>query len=234
MSCRVAADNNHNPILTVLCTPVPSRSSWDGESGQIYVDSVLVWSQTFAAADGLQLCGAGNGGWHEDVHHFEATLDHSGSTVTIRATSTLNSAADDESFAIDNVWIRPRTIGFYDSFSAGADQWVTNDGAPAVDMTMTCGALGGILGGIQYGGTGVYFERTYDLLAMPHDTLRIDLDFIALDTWDGETGQVMLDGAEIWAWSGRTSGGHNECGRGTPELVQHISEEIDHTGRSLR
>ena len=44
---------------------------------------------------------------------------------------------------------------------------------------------------------------------MPHDTLRIDLDFIALDTWDGETGQVMLDGAEIWAWSGRTSGGHN-------------------------
>ena len=31
---------------------------------------------------------------------------------------------------------------------------------------------------------------------MPHDMLRIDLDFIALDTWDGETGQVLLDGAE--------------------------------------
>ena len=40
-----------------------------------------------------------------------------------------------------------------------------------LDMTMTCGALGGILGGIQFGGTGVYFERTYDLLAMPHDAL---------------------------------------------------------------
>ena len=49
---------------------------------------------------------------------------------------------------------------------------------------------------------------------------------------DGETAQVLLDGVEIWAWSGSTAGGHQECGRGSPELVQEISEDVDHTGHS--
>ena len=101
-----------------------------------------------------------------------------------------------------------------------------------MDMVMVCGGLGSILGGNQYGGQGVYFERTYDFLAMPHDMLRIDLDFIALDTWDGETATVTLDGEELWAWSGGTGGGPNQCGRGSPELVHHISVEIEHTGNT--
>ena len=41
---------------------------------------------------------------------------------------------------------------------------------------------------------------------------------------------VTLDGEELWAWSGGTGGGTNQCGRGSPELVHHISVEIEHTG----
>ena len=52
-----------------------------------------MWSQTFQAADGLQLCGSGSGGWHEDIYHFEQTISHSAATLLVRVTTTLDSGA---------------------------------------------------------------------------------------------------------------------------------------------
>ena len=57
------------------------------------MDTELLWSQTFQAADGLQLCGSGSGGWHEDIYHFEQTISHSAATLVVRVTTTLDSGA---------------------------------------------------------------------------------------------------------------------------------------------
>ena len=66
---------------------------------------------------------------------------------------------------------------------------------------------------------------------MPHDMLKLDLDFIALDTWDGEAATLTVDGIEVWSWTGRTEG-TNECGRGSPDMVIRISEEVEHTAET--
>ena len=80
----------------------------------------------------------------------------------------------EESFGIDNVRVTPILAGYFDRFDSGPDEWSMN-GAEAA--TTACGELGQILGGAGVAGQGAFFEKTFDLRAMPHDELHIALAF---------------------------------------------------------
>ena len=131
--------------------------SWDNEDANVYVlvgdeppvliegpegrsgpdpdadHGELVWSKTYGVGDGEQLCGAGNG-WNElsDTVTFEIT--GSSAYVTITVDTTLSSAASDEAWGLDNVLVLPQLLGYRDEFTGHAWNWVTNGGAPAMDM----------------------------------------------------------------------------------------------------
>ncbi len=85
--------------------------SWDGESGVVQVDGNNVWTKK------------GTGAWHPLFHDGDVCGDnaytddewgvafsgpHSGATVTVTVTSTLDQDAGDESFGVDNValWVK--------------------------------------------------------------------------------------------------------------------------------
>ncbi|MBM4365878.1 MAG: hypothetical protein FJ102_06650 [Deltaproteobacteria bacterium] len=84
------------------------------------------------------------------------------------------------------------TLIFSDDFDSGADSgWSTT-------TTTSCGAWGTILGG--YGvlaGTTVDIDAdTYDIA---HTEAWLELEYVALDSWDGETAYVRLDGTTVWS-----------------------------------
>ena len=120
-------------------------------------------------------------------------------------------------------------IGYADDFTHGSAGWTTN--AAETNLTYVCGGLGQILGGSNFAGRNTYLEKNLSFPLLRNGLYQIDLDFIAIDTWDGEVAQVFLDGVEIWSQSNiRTSGGQNECGGNHPERVIHVSATGTITG----
>ena len=84
------------------------------------------------------------------------------------------------------------TLVFSDDFSGGAySGWSTT-------TTYSCGAWGDMLGGygVIAGGTLDVDASTY---AIAHTEAWVTLDYIALDSWDGETAWVALDGTTMWS-----------------------------------
>ena len=88
---------------------------------------------------------------------------------------------------------------FKDDFNAGVEQAGIHTGR------YSCGVWGPILGGYDQIAGG---ELT-NLLSLPgvHTELRLDLLYMSLDSWDGETGYVQIDGnsvgampSTIWSW----------------------------------
>jgi len=80
--------------------------SWDGELGRVYVDGVLVFEQAFSYTQGTDQCG--NPGWYELAAPVTAQRAHTAASVALNVTSTLDQAASDEAFGIDNVRIMVR------------------------------------------------------------------------------------------------------------------------------
>jgi hypothetical protein len=84
------------------------------------------------------------------------------------------------------------TLVFGDDFEASVDPgW-------SLTSTYACGGWGTLLGGygIISGGS---FGITIDCLGIPHAEAWVELGYAALDSWDGETGYVYVDGTAIWA-----------------------------------
>ena len=160
-------------------------------------------------------------------------MDHDADTLTIRVETTLNEDPTNESFGIDNVRLLLQMLGYEDRFERSEDGWVDQTGAAA--QTSECGSFGTILGGYNIiSGGGSYLEKTYDLAAMEHDQLTISFDFVKIDSWDNEAGQLLVDGTEVWSqiYGGGSLGGVAECGSDTAgwvEIKDHISLTISHT-----
>jgi len=79
--------------------------SWDGESGRAFWNGNLIWSKSFYLG-GSNLCG---GSWGESngVTNtvYSGTFNHPGGSATILFDSTLNQAANDEWFGVNNITI---------------------------------------------------------------------------------------------------------------------------------
>jgi len=111
------------------------------------------------------------------------------------------------------------------SFSADADgntDWYSNSGTPVV----TCGGWTVIGGYNNYGG-GAWVARDFTLLGVPHTELRGDISFIKIDSWDGESAQLYLDGAYAWSRAMVYNEGSQVCGYGSDW------NEIEALGRGI-
>ena len=56
-----------------------------------------------------------------------------------------------------------------------------------------------MLGGYNVLGNGAYLEKKFDLSgAPPHGQVRVELDFIKIDSWDNEDAQGITFCNAIW------------------------------------
>lgn len=83
--------------------------SWDGENAEMKFDDTNVWTQSRLHTGGDQQCGVVNqGGWYEERLDAEFTADHTADALKVSFSSTLDQAANDESWGVDNVtvWVK--------------------------------------------------------------------------------------------------------------------------------
>ena len=80
--------------------------SWDGEAGRLFVNGQLAWQRHYTYS-GNNYCGGAFGDGGLFFPPVSVTVDHPGGDLTLRFDSTLDQAATDESWGINNVTIRP-------------------------------------------------------------------------------------------------------------------------------
>ena len=130
------------------------------------------WSQRFGG-QGSQVCGVGANGWNEE----RVTVKCQGAAVrgklAVRVWTSLNSAANDESFGIANVAVK--------KLKPDGDFNDPNDfeGWNCGKIT-TCGKFGNICGGFGIKGKGSDIKKTF---TVPAGTYSVKLDFIKIDSW---------------------------------------------------
>jgi len=119
-------------------------------------------------------------------------------------------------------------------------------GWSAVNTITSCGSFGNILGGYGALSTGSN-AKTYDLKGVAHQEAHLELDFVKIDSWDGETALVKFGDVELFkttfcfCMAGCQDGdppglcdGANVCGGSWPqERVEHVSGTVPHNGPSI-
>ncbi|HET8933269.1 MAG TPA: fibrinogen-like YCDxxxxGGGW domain-containing protein [Polyangiales bacterium] len=121
------------------------------------------------------------------------------------------------------------TIG-NDTFESGS---ATGWSSGSVDSSCPT-AFTKFLGGATQFAMGSSTQRVFDLMQMPHTEALISLDFIVLDSWDGEQAIVSVDSTELYNMSFSHGGGGDVCGAGFNDLgLQPVSSQLAHTGNSL-
>ena len=96
---------------------------------------------------------------------------------TVRVTTQLNSAANDESFGIDNVVLKKVE---FKTLTAKISNDKNFQGFNCVKIT-NCGSLDKICGGYNTKAKSHDIKKTYKNL--PAGTYQIPLDFIKIDSW---------------------------------------------------
>ena len=126
----------------------------------------------------------------------------------------------------------------FEDFESPTTGWSTTNTITA------CGTYGNILGGYCTISTATN-AKTYDLLAVPHTHVRLDVDYIKIDSWDSEYATVKLDGVQIYQQmfcfcsqgcqnQGWVCGGDAVCGGGWDE--EHklaVTGTVEHTQNSV-
>jgi hypothetical protein len=122
------------------------------------------------------------------------------------------------------------TMVAYDDFESGsAPGWSSG----SVDSSCSA-AFTQFLGGAQEFGLGAATERSYALRALPHMEARVVLDYLVLDSWDGESAVVEVDGVTVYNASFSHGGGPNQCGAGFGDLGrQHVASQRAHSADTL-
>ena len=145
----------------------------DNENAYVSLNGKQCWTRKFAG-QGSQVCGSGNGNWNEE----RVTVKCQGASVNgkmaVRVWTSLNSAANDESFGIDNVVVQKIFTSQTDKFE-GTDFHDWNCG-----KIQKCGSFGNICGGFGVKGKGSDIKKTFTL---PAGTYSVKLDFIKIDSW---------------------------------------------------
>lgn len=109
------------------------------------------------------------------------------------------------------------TVVYSEDFTSGdSSGWTRGLGGPAieVDSSSDCAeAYSNILGGPGRLGKDKNATQSFPLLGIPHTEATVELDYIFIDSWDGENGSVWVDGEEQWSFSfNYRSEDENRCG----------------------
>ena len=159
-------------MFLTSCAAVRLR---DNENAYVQVNGKTCWTKKVAGG-GKQLCGSKSNGWNEEKIAVKCTGEtNAKGELTLRVYTQLDSAANDESFGIDNVVLRK-------VWSQKADFEDTKDfeGFNCVKIT-TCGSLGKICGGYNTKAKSHDIKKTYT--SLPSGMYEISLDFIKIDSW---------------------------------------------------
>jgi YD repeat-containing protein len=131
-------------------------------------------------------------------YRIRVELDGTGSSVRLGFGSTSDQHIDDESWGIDNVrLIQPAIVDDFEN--GGSAGWYLN-GSPAPNHPQAVAAQFGVSRFVHgLGGTGgaEALAKTYTLNPAQNRT-SIDFDFLKLDSWDGESLQVFLNGGHAF------------------------------------
>ena len=163
--------------LVMMCCFLRCR---DNEHAYVSVNGETCWAKTdIFATNGVQQCG---GFFKEErfpVTGCYITLPEGSTALTVRVWTSLDSAANDESFGIDNVVVKkaelPVSGSTHNKFDNGNDFEGWNCGS-----ITTCGEYGQLCGGFNIKGTGSELRKTFNL---PAGTYLVELDFIKIDSW---------------------------------------------------
>lgn len=132
---------------------------------------------------------------------------------------------------------------YCDMTGGGWTQMLLNDFSVSgagwtMTTTTTCGTLGTILGGYNVT-AGTSFSTTVALGTVAHTQVKVTLDYVAIDSSDGETGYVKLDGSQLWTQALRNcpDGVTTQyCGNAPPchgDTLYKVSITTPHTAGSL-
>ena len=127
---------------------------------------------------------------------------------------------------------------FSDDFECTtADCWNTTGWnyteSPSLAIT-TCGRFGQVLGGVGSTRKDQSLYRTYDLASMPHDHVRVELDFIKFDGYNRQQAQILVDGVVAWEHFFYEAEGEQICGSIYRwEQLVHISVLVPHTAGAM-
>jgi hypothetical protein len=190
--------------------------SWDSETALLQLNGETLWQRTFDLSGALgDVCGAG---FNDDSVSVDVTRTIAESYVTVSAVSNLDSASNDESMGIQNIRITPdcpESLADHITYHDDLTEWSVE--------TSTCGTLGTIVGGYNVL-SGGEMTKTYNL-PQGGCNVRVQLDYIKIDTWDDEQAEVQIDGETLWSSTfGLSSGDSDVCGR--TEYNEHV-ETVD-------
>ena len=146
----------------------------DNEKAYVSVNGKQCWTKSFSAVAGTQMCGSGNGNWNEERVKVRCQASTADGNLAVRVWTSLNSAANDESFGIDNVVVQKLFISETDKFE-GTDSQGWNCG-----KITKCGKFGNLCGGYGVKGKGSDIKKTF---SVPAGTYSVKLDFIKIDSW---------------------------------------------------
>ncbi|PUE49516.1 hypothetical protein B9Z45_15705 [Limnohabitans sp. 2KL-17] len=204
--------------------------SWDGESFKVFINGSEVSSKSlhFGRLDGGSKIGnpsnASTGGWgydpdFDELHRykFQAVTDANG-RLTLGFGSTLDQLASDEAWGIDNVAIsRPGVAPValsHETFDAGSTPtgWVSTAQWGSVSQVTTLAApMNGFLGRFSDGTGKQVVSKAYDFgKAYANTEVTVSFDMYEIDSWDGESFKVFINGSEVSSKSlhfGRLDGG---------------------------
>ncbi len=244
------ADAAVNPAATETCNAIDDDCDGSVDEGI----SVLTW---YDDDDGDGYGGASDSGCTAPVGSVDNGYDcddtdaavYPGSAAACPWSSCLDLLADGIATTTDEYWIDFAgtatfttcdmdydgggwTLLFEDDMTAADPTWSTT-------TTYSCGAWGTILGGygIIAGGTMDIDLSTY---AITHTESWVELVYVALDSWDGETAYVQVDGSTLWstAVNNHSSSYSEVCGwnrgsNGSYDSRHDVDETAAHSSGTL-
>ncbi len=122
-------------------------------------------------------------------------------------------------------------ISFEDFENGNARGWSDN----RVDTSSDCvGVYTRTLGGYGLFGGGADTQRTFDLRGIAHTESYVSLDYLSIDSWDGELGIVRVDGSDIYDTNFYYSDGTGMCGGGwNDRSPQPVVSQNGHNANQL-
>ena len=104
-------------------------------------------------------------------------------------------------------------------------------------MARSSGTFSTILGGYGIIANGTISD-TVSTLGISHAEARLNLNYVKLDSWDGETAYVQIDGTTVWSASLYYYSGSEVCGwnrgyAGSYDDIEVVSEIASHSAATL-